>query len=528
MQFDYIIIGAGSAGCVLANRLTNNNQNKVALFEAGAPSDIWKVKMPLALLYTMHDPKYNWKYYSEPEPHLNNRRLFCPRGKMIGGSSAHNGMVFVRGNRNDYERWESFGLKSWSYDKVLSYFKKIENWSEGENQYRGSLGPLPVNLSKNNNPLFRAFLNAVSEAGHKINPDMNGEYQEGFGMFDTTIHNGERASVSKYYLNPVKKRKNLNIFSNSFVEKIIFDGKKAIGIEVKIKNKVEKIYVKKELILSGGSINSPQLLMLSGVGDADHLKEKGINIVHDLKGVGKNLQDHLETYIQQECKTQDTLYTYTKLIPKVLAGMQWFLSKSGPCSQSYLEAGGFAKSSPEREIANVQFHFFPSFVIDHGLVNPSSHGYQLHASPNHPKSRGSITLNSSDPYDHPKILFNYLEHEDDLRQTRECIHVARKILSQPSLKPYSGKEVGPGAEAQSDKQLDEYIRSKAETAYHPCGTLKMGIDKMAVVDENLRIHGLQNIRVVDASVIPEIPSANLNAPTLMIAEKGSDIINSSN
>jgi len=528
MRFDYIIVGAGSAGCVLSNRLSEDKNNKVAVFEAGKPSDIWKVKMPLALLYTMHDPKYNWKYYSEPEPHLNNRKLFCPRGKMIGGSSAHNGMVFVRGSRNDYERWESFGLKSWSYDKVLPYFKKIENWSEGENQYRGALGLLPVNQSKNSNPLFKAFLGAASESGHKINPDMNGEYQEGFGMFDTTIHNGERASASKYYLNPAKKRKNLNIFSNSFVEKIIFDGKKAIGIEVKIKNRVEKIYAEKELILSGGSINSPHLLMLSGIGDADHLIEKGINVVHDLKGVGKNLQDHLETYIQQECKTPDTLYTYTKLIPKVLAGMQWFLSKSGPCSQSYLEAGGFAKSSPEREIANVQFHFFPSFVIDHGLVNPSSHGYQLHASPNHPKSRGSITLNSSDPYDHPKILFNYLEHEDDLRQTRECIHVARKILSQPSLKPYSGKEVGPGAEAQSDEQLDEYIRSKAETAYHPCGTLKMGIDKMAVVDENLRIHGLQNIRVVDASIIPEIPSANLNAPTLMIAEKGSDIINSSN
>jgi len=353
---------------------------------------------------------------------------------------------------------------------------------------------------------------------------MNGEYQEGFGMFDTTIHNGERASASKYYLNPAKNRKNLNIFSNSFVEKIIFDGKKAIGIEVKIKNRVEKIYAERELILSGGSINSPHLLMLSGVGDADHLIKKGINVVHDLKGVGKNLQDHLETYIQQECKTPDTLYTYTKLIPKVIAGIQWFLSKSGPCSQSYLEAGGFAKSSPEREISNIQFHFFPSFVIDHGLVNPSSHGYQLHASPNHPKSRGSITLNSPDPYDYPKILFNYLEHEDDLKQTRECIHIARKILSQPSLTKHAGKEVGPGNDAQSDEQLNKYIRSKAETAYHPCGTLKMGVDKMAVVDENLKIHGLQNIRVVDASVMPEIPSANLNAPTLMIAEKASDII----
>ena len=524
MKFDYIIIGAGSAGCVLANRLTENGKYNVGIFEAGKSSDIWKVKMPLALLYTMHDPKYNWKYYSEPEPHLNNRRLFCPRGKMIGGSSAHNGMVFVRGNKNDYEKWESFGLKSWSYDKVLPYFKKIEKWSEGENQYRGSLGPLPVNQSKNRNPLFKAFLGAALEAGYKINPDMNGEYQEGFGMFDTTIHKGERASASKHYLDPAKKRKNLNIFSNSFVEKIIFEGKKAIGIEVKIKNKIEKIYVKKELILSGGSINSPQLLMLSGVGDPNHLKEKGIDIVHDLKGVGKNLQDHLETYVQQECKTPDSLYTYTKLIPKVFAGIQWFLSKSGPCSQSYLEAGGFTKSSPERKTANIQFHFFPSFVIDHGLVNPGAHGYQLHVSPNHPKSRGSITLNTSDPYDFPKILFNYLEHEDDLKQTRESIHVARKILSQPSLAKHAGKEVGPGHDLKSDDELNEYIRSKAETAYHPCGTLKMGIDKMAVVDENLKIHGLQNIRVVDASVMPEIPSANLNAPTLMISEKAADTI----
>ena len=524
MKFDYIIVGAGSAGCVLANRLSKNKNHNVGVFEAGNSSDIWKVKMPLALLYTMHDPKYNWKYYSEPEPHLNNRKLFCPRGKMIGGCSAHNGMVFVRGNRNDYERWEKFGLKSWSYDNILPYFKKIEKWSGGENQYRGSSGLLPVNQSKNNNPLFSAFLRASSEAGHKINPDMNGEFQEGMGMFDTTIHKGERASVSRYYLNPAKKRKNLNIFSNAFVEKIIFEGNKAIGIKVKIKNKIKNFYAEKEVILSGGSINSPQLLMLSGVGDATHLKEKGIKVINDLRGVGKNLQDHLETYIQQECKTSDTLYKYTKLVPKILAGIQWFLSKSGPCSQSFLEAGGFAKSSPERSIPNIQFHFFPSFVIDHGKVNARSHGYQLHASPNHPKSRGSITLNSSDPYDYPKILFNYLEHEDDLKQTRECIHVARKILSQNSLSKYSGKEIGPGSDKKNDEQLNEYIRSKAETAYHPCGTCKMGIDEMAVVDETLKVKGVQNLRVVDASVMPEIPSANLNAPTLMIAEKASDLI----
>ena len=524
MKFDYLIVGAGSAGCVVANRLSENINNSVAIFEAGGSSGIWKVKMPFALLYTMHDPKYNWKYYSEPEPYLNNRKVFCPRGKMIGGCSSHNGMVFVRGNRDDYARWENFGLKDWSYEKVLPYFKKIEKWSEGENQFRGSLGPLPVSLSKNKNPLFKAFIDAAAEAGHKTNIDMNGEEQEGFGMFDTTMHQGERAGVAKYYLNPITNRKNLNILKNSFVEKILFDGKKAIGLQVKIKNKVQKIYANKEVILSGGSINSPQLLMLSGIGDEAQLRDNGINVVHDSKGVGKNLQDHLETYIQQKCKTPNTLYTYTKLIPKILAGMQWFMFKSGPCSQSFLEAGGFAKSSPERKVANIQFHFFPSFVINHGLKDPDSHGYQLHASPNHPKSRGEISLNSSDPYDYPKILFNYLKEVEDLKQTRECIKVARKILSQPALSEHAGEEVGPGLDSQSDDELNEYIRSKADTAYHPCGTCKMGVDDMSVVDQNLKVKGIENLRVIDASIIPEIPSANLNAPTLMIAEKGSDYI----
>ena len=326
--FDYLIVGAGSAGCVVANRLSENPNNSVAIFEAGGSSDIWKVKMPLALLYTMHDPKYNWKYYSEPEPYLNNRRVFCPRGKMIGGCSSHNGMVFVRGNRDDYTRWENFGLDDWSYDKVLPYFKKIETWSEGENQYRGSLGPLPINLSKNSNPLFKAFIDAAAEAGHKTNIDMNGEEQEGFGMFDTTMHQGERAGVAKYYLNPVKNRKNLNILKNSFVEKILFEGKKAVGLQVKINNKVEKIYANKEVILSGGSINSPQLLMLSGIGDETHLRDKGIEVIHHSKGVGKNLQDHLETYIQQKCKTPNTLYTYTKLIPKILAEFKVILQNT--------------------------------------------------------------------------------------------------------------------------------------------------------------------------------------------------------
>ena len=524
MKFDYIIIGAGTAGCVLANRLTANGKYNVALIEAGRPSDIWKVNMPLAILYTMHDPKYNYKYYSEPELHLNNRKLFCPRGKMIGGCSAHNGMVYVRGNPNDYQRWASFGLKDWSYEKVLPYFKKIETWSEGQNEYRGGTGILPVNQSKNKNPLFDAFVKSAGEAGYKINQDMNGKDQEGFGMYDVTIHKGERASISKYYLNPAKKRKNLKVFSDSFVEKIIFDGKKAIGIEVKIKNEKEKMFANKEVILSAGSINSPQLLMVSGVGPSSHLKDKGIEVIHNLDGVGKNLQDHLETYIQQECRTSDTLYSYINKLNMLRVGIQWFLTKGGPCASSFLEAGGFCKSSEDKEYPNIQFHFFPSFVIDHGTVDPDRHGYQLHASLNQPKSRGFVTLNSSNPYDHPKIQFNYLENDYDLKETIKCIRVARKILSQASMQPFAGKEIGPGENAETDEEIEEYIRSKSETAYHPSCTLKMGTDEMAVVDEKLKIHGLQNIRVADASVMPEITSGNLNAPTLMIGERASDFI----
>ena len=524
MKFDYLIIGAGTAGCVIANRLTTNTQNSVAIFEAGGNSDIWKVNMPLALLYTMHDPKYNFKYYSEPEPHLNNRRLFCPRGKMIGGCSAHNGMVYVRGNKEDYRRWASFGLKDWDYENVLPYFKKIETWSGGENEFRGGDGILPINQSKNTNPLFKAFLSSAGEAGHKINEDMNGEDQEGFGMYDVTIHKGERASASKYYLNPVRKKSNLKVFTESFVEKIIFDGTKAIGVEVNIKGKITIIYANKEIILSGGSINSPQLLMVSGVGPANHIKEKGIEVIKDIPGVGMNLQDHLETYIQQECKTSDTLFKYINKFNMVKAGIEWFLNKSGPCSTSFLEAGGFCKSSPDKEYPNIQFHFFPSFVIDHGKVDPDKHGYQLHASLNQPKSRGNIKLNTSNPYDHPKIQFNYLEDEYDLNETVKCIHVAREILKQNSMRPYAGKEIGPGDSKQSDEEIKEYIRSKAETAYHPSCTLKMGVDKMAVVNEKLKVHGLQNLRVADASVMPEITSGNLNAPTLMIAERAADFI----
>ena len=524
MKFDYIIIGAGSAGCVLSNRLSENQNNKVAVFEAGGPSDIWKVKMPLALLYTMHDPKYNWKYYSEPEPYLNNRKLFCPRGKMIGGCSAHNGMVYIRGNSNDYERWAASGLPSWSYKNVLPYFKKIENWSGGFNYYRSNSGTLPVNRSNNNNPLFKAFIKSAEEAGYKVNDDMNGQFQEGFGMFDVTINNGERSSVSRHYLQPVMNRKNLNVFSGAFVEKIIFNGKKASGIEVKINNTKSIISARKEIILSAGSINSPHLLLLSGVGSGKDLNEFGIKVVKDLPGVGKNLQDHIETYVQQKCKTSDTLYSSTKLFNKIFLGIEWFLFKTGTGANSHLEAGGFVKSSSSILDPDIQFHFFPSFVINHGLEDPKFHGFQLHASINRPKSRGEVSLKSSNPYDYPKIQFNYFKHKEDLKKTRECIHIARKILSQHSLSYFSDKEISPGADVISDNELNNYIKANAETAYHPSCTLKMGTDKMSVVDENLKVYGLSGIRVVDASIMPEITSGNINAPTIMIAEKASELI----
>ena len=484
MKFDYLIIGAGSAGCVLANRLSKDSQNNVAVFEAGKPSDIWKVNMPLAILYTMHDPKYNYKYYSEPEPHLHNRNLFCPRGKMIGGCSAHNGMVYVRGNPNDYERWASFGLKDWSYDKVLPYFKKIETWSEGENDYRGGNGILPVNQSKNKNPLFKAFINSAGEAGYKINDDMNGKDQEGFGMYDVTIHKGERASVSKYYLNPAKKRKNLKVFTETFVERIIFDGKKAIGIEVKIKNKVEKIYANKEVILSGGAINSPQLLMLSGIGPGAELSKLGIKVVHDSPEVGKNLQDHLEIYLQMECLQPISLYGVQNPISKLMIGLQWIFTSSGLGATNHFESGGFIRSHAGVAHPNIQYHFLPIAMNYDGSTAQKRHGFQVHVGPMRPTSRGRIWLDSNDPTSAPKILFNYMSTEIDRLEMREAIRLTREVLNQPALTSLSGEELLPGSAVQTDEEIDSFVREYGESAYHPSCTCAMGKGKLSVVDSS--------------------------------------------
>ncbi|MDC0226599.1 choline dehydrogenase [Alphaproteobacteria bacterium] len=525
-QFDYIIIGAGSAGCVLANRLSKDRKTTICVLESGPKSNTWKVDMPSALLYPMHDPKYNWKYYSEPEPYLNNRRIFCPRGKMLGGCSSHNGMVFVRGNPLDFERWASYGLPKWSYKNVLPYFKKLETWSGGENLYRGGKGPLKVNRSKIEEafPLFKSVIKAAAEAGYETFKDSNGFKQDGFGTFDVTIDGGKRQGVARAYLDKVKNYKNILIKHNTDVSRIIFKDKKAIGVEIKKNNNTEIYYCNKEIILSAGSINSPKILQLSGIGDEKTLSLNGIDVVKHLPGVGKNLQDHLEIYIQHKSKRKETLYNLsTNYVTQAMEGLKWFLFKKGMLTYSHLEVGGFVKTSEKYKHPNIQLHFFPSLIINHGLTNPSFDGFQFHASPNRPKSRGFVEIKSKNFFDSPKIQFNYLENEEDLQQMRDSVKIANKIFDQNSMKKYLGEQLRPGYNS-SDKDLDDIIKTTADTAYHPSCTNKMGVDNMSVVNQETKVYGVDNLRVIDSSIMPDILSGNLNAGTIMIAEKAADMI----
>ena len=526
-HFDTIIIGGGSAGCVLANRLSAPPDHQVLVLEAGRPDSFWDIfiHMPAALTYPIGNPFYDWGYYSEPEPFMHNRRIAQGRGKILGGSSSINGMIFQRGNPLDYEKWgRTPGLENWDYAHCLPYFKRMENCLAGGDDYRGSAGPLVLERGPATSPLFRAFFEAVQQAGYPLTQDVNGYQQEGFAKFDRNVHQGRRWSASRAYLHPVLDRPNLQVVTRAFVTRILFEGNRASGVEYKHKGRVQKVLAG-EVICCGGSINSPQLLQVSGVGNAQELEALGIRVVHDLPGVGENLQDHLEVYVQHACTKPVSMYPAMQWHHKPWVGLQWLFFRSGPAATNHFEAGGFIRSNADVDYPNLMFHFLPVAVRYDGASPSGGHGYQVHVGPMYSDARGSVKITSADPAVHPALRFNYLSTQQDRREWVEAIHCARQILKQPAFHEFDGGELSPGPEVQTDSEILDWVARDGETAYHPSGTCKMGVDDLAVVDPHtLKVHGLEGLRVVDAAVMPYIPNGNIYAPTMMIAEKAADLI----
>ncbi|WP_419901729.1 choline dehydrogenase [Kiloniella sp.] len=526
-NFDYIIVGAGSAGCVLANRLSEDPNNSVLLIEAGGSDGSIFIQMPTALSIPMNMSRYNWEFESEPEPWMNDRRMHCPRGKVLGGSSSINGMVYVRGHGCDFEEWEEKGALGWGYKNCLPYFQRAETWKGGRDEYRGNEGPLATcNGNEMKNPLYSAFVKAGEEAGYGATSDYNGYRQEGFGPMHMTVKDGVRWSTANAYLKPVLKRPNLKVISNALTKRIVMEGKKATGIEIEVGGQTQTHKAATEVILSSGSVGSPQLLQVSGIGPAEVLRKAGVEVVHDLPGVGENLQDHLEVYFQFRCKEPITLNGKLDLWSKFLIGTRWILFKDGLGATNHFESCAFIRSKAGLKWPDIQYHFLPAAMRYDGQASFDGHGIQVHVGPNKPKSRGYIRIKSGDVNDKPEILFNYNEHEDDREAFRACIRLSREIMEQDAMAPYCEDEIQPGADLQTDEELDAWIRENAESAYHPSCTCKIGSDDdpMAVLDNDCKVRGIEGLRVVDSSVFPTITNGNLNGPTIMVAEKAADII----